>query len=189
MEIDETYLGGSESGVHGWQLALKRLVVVAVELDGDAVGWICLPHLTNAAAGSLGEFVRDSVEPCSTIHRAGWKRYASLEPTGYEHRVSVMHGHPLVTEAELPYAHLVSSLLKRWLQGTYHGSVGSQHLQGYLDEFTFRLNRRKSRHVGKIPYRLAEQLSSHQPVTCGKALTIRRALQARAKCIPKLMGI
>ena len=67
------------------------------------------------------------------------------------------------TEAEFPHVHLVSSLLKRWLLGTHRGSVGSKHLQGYLDEFRF--NRRKSRHVGKIIYRLAEQLISHQPIT------------------------
>lgn len=75
------------------------------------------------------------------------------------------HGDPALTEAEFPHFHLVISLLKRWLLGTHHGSVGSKHLQGYLDEVTFRFNRRKSRHVGKIFYRLAEQLISHEPVT------------------------
>lgn len=139
VEMDETHLGGTGSGVRGRQLAGKCLVVVAVELDGDAVGRIRLRHLADATAGSLGEFVRDSVEPGSTVHTDGWKGYANLKRAGYEHRVSVMHGDAVVTEAEFPHVHLVSSLLKRWLLGTHRGSVGSKHLQGYLDEFRFNL--------------------------------------------------
>ena len=165
VEIDETYLGGAEAGVRGRQLARKSLVVVAVELDGDAMGRIRLRHIADASASSLGEFVRDCVEPGSTVHTDGWKGYAGLQRAGYVHRVSLTHADPALTEAEFPHVHLVISLLKRWLLGTHHGSVGSKHLQGYLDEFTFRFNRRKSRHVGKIFYRLAEQLISHEPVT------------------------
>ncbi|MDE0621121.1 MAG: transposase [Bryobacterales bacterium] len=67
-------------------------------------------------------------------------------------------------EAEFPRARLLSSLLKRWLLRTHHGSVGSKHLQGYLDECTFRFNRRISRRIRKIFYRLAEQLISRQPI-------------------------
>lgn len=165
VEIDETYLGGAEAGVRGRQLARKCLVVIAVELQGDTVGRIRLRHLADASADGLGEFVGDCVEPGSTVHTDGWKGYAGLTRAGYVHRISVTHGDPAIAEAEFPHVHLVISLLKRWLLGTHHGSIGSQHLQGYLDEFTFRFNRRKSRYVGKIFYRLLEQVISHQAVT------------------------
>ena len=92
VQMDETYLGGTEAGVRGRQLARKCLVVVAVELDGEAVGRIRLHHLTEATGGSLGGFVRDNVEPGSTVHTDGWKGYATLERAGYAHRVSVTHG-------------------------------------------------------------------------------------------------
>ena len=49
------------------------------------------------------------------------------------------------------------SLLKRWLMGTHQGAVGRGHLDYYLDEFTFRFNRRKSRSRGKLFYRLVQQ--------------------------------
>lgn len=135
----------------------------------------------------LGEFVRDSIQPGSTVHTDGWKGYASLERAGYEHRVSVTHGGPVVTEAaEFPRVHLVSSLLKRWLLETHDGSVGSKHLQWYLDEFTSRPNRRKARHVGKICYRLAEQFDLTPTCLPIRHLPLGATLQARAKRIPRL---
>ena len=53
--------------------------------------------------------------------------------------------------------HLVASLLKRWLLGTYQGAVKPTHLAYYLDEYTFRFNRRTSKSRGKLFYRLAQQ--------------------------------
>ena len=52
---------------------------------------------------------------------------------------------------------LVVSLLKRWLMGTLHGGTQPQYLDYYLDEFTFRFNRRTSRSRGKLFYRLLQQ--------------------------------
>jgi hypothetical protein len=47
--------------------------------------------------------------------------------------------------------------LKRWLLGSHRGAAGPQHLSYYLDEFTFRLNRRTCRSRGKLFYRLEQQ--------------------------------
>ena len=57
----------------------------------------------------------------------------------------------------LPRVHRVASLLKRWLLGTHQGAVSREHLDYYLDEFTFRFNRRKSRSRAKLFYRLVQQ--------------------------------
>ena len=51
----------------------------------------------------------------------------------------------------------VASLLKRWWLGTYHGGISEQHLDDYLNEFTFRFNRRTSRARGLLFYRLVQQ--------------------------------
>jgi hypothetical protein len=59
--------------------------------------------------------------------------------------------------------HRAVSLLKRWLLGTHQGAIGHEHLDSYLDEFTFRFNRRKSRHRGKLFYRLAQQAVQVEP--------------------------
>jgi hypothetical protein len=57
----------------------------------------------------------------------------------------------------------VISLLKRWLLGTHQGAVSQQHLEYYLDEFTFRFNRRKSGSRGKLFFRLIEQALTTSP--------------------------
>src|SRR5262245_14931251 len=62
-----------------------------------------------------------------------------------------------------PRVHRVAGLLKRWLLGTHQGSVSGNHLDYYLDEFTFRFNRRKSRSRGKLFYRLIEQALNVEP--------------------------
>ena len=59
--------------------------------------------------------------------------------------------------------HLVASLLKRWILGTYQGSVRPFHLMYYLDEFTFRFNRRTSASRGKLFYRLVQQFMMVDP--------------------------
>ena len=63
----------------------------------------------------------------------------------------------------LPRVHRVISLLKRWLLGTHQGAIGQPHLDYYLDEFTFRFNRRKSASRGKLFYRLAQQAMQVEP--------------------------
>ena len=52
---------------------------------------------------------------------------------------------------------------KRWLLGTHQGAIGHEHLDYYLDEFTFRFNRRKSASRGKLFYRLAQQAMQVDP--------------------------
>lgn len=65
----------------------------------------------------------------------------------------------------LSHVHLVASLLKRWLLGTYQGAVGPTHIEYYLDEFTFRFNSRASRSRGKLFYRLIQQSVAIAPIT------------------------
>src|SRR5664280_627301 len=68
-----------------------------------------------------------------------------------------------IARQELDHVHLVISLLKRWLGGTHQGAVTPAHLQAYLDEFSFRFNRRLSQHRGKLFYRLMQQAVTVRP--------------------------
>jgi hypothetical protein len=65
----------------------------------------------------------------------------------------------------MPRVHRVASLLKRWILGTHQGAVAPRHLQYYLDEFTFRFNRRRSKSRGKLFFRLMQQAVSTPPAT------------------------
>ncbi len=63
----------------------------------------------------------------------------------------------LGAHVDLPGVHAVAALLKRWLLGTHHGGAEKRYLDYYLDEYTFRFNRRRSRHRGLLFYTLQEQ--------------------------------
>lgn len=76
----------------------------------------------------------------------------------YSHEATVLLGKDKDAACRFPpRVHRVASLLKRWLLGTHQGAVHSEHLDYYLDEFTFRFNRRTSKSRGEMFYRLLEQ--------------------------------
>jgi hypothetical protein len=71
----------------------------------------------------------------------------------------------------MPGVHPVISLLKRWLIGTHQGTISHKHPEYYLDEFTFRFNRRTSRSRGQLFFRLAQQAVAIDPVTYDRRCT------------------
>lgn len=164
IEIDETYVGGLEEGMRGRQTESKALVVIAAEEDGAGIGRIRMRRIPDASAQSLVPFVEESIEPGSLIHSDGWSAYDSVAARGYRHRVTILTRNKKPASELMPRVHRVASLLKRWLLGTHQGAVSREHLDYYLDEFTFRFNRRKSKNRGKLFYRLAQQAVAVDPV-------------------------
>ncbi len=163
VEVDETYIGGSKPGKRGRGAAGKSLVLVAVEDKGEHFGRIRLHRAPDASAESLMPAVKKSVEQGSIVRTDGWSGYVQLSSKGYQHIVARLSADVGVNL--LPLASQVAGLLKNWLQGTHQGAVKPSHLDYYLDEFTFRFNRRTSRYRGKLFYRLLEQAVATPPVT------------------------
>lgn len=155
VEVDETYMGGEKPGKRGRGAGGKTLVVIAVQLVDKVIGRVRLAHVTDASADSLEPAVKMATATGSRVRTDGWIGYAGLSKLGYKHKVVRSSG--TVGEDLLPYCHRVASLLKRWLLGTHQGAVSHKHLSCYLDEFTFRFNRRTSASRGKLFYRLAQQ--------------------------------
>jgi len=91
--------------------------------------------------------------------------YGSLQEDGFDHDARVILGSKAPAHKPLPGVHRVAALLKRWLLGTHHGAVDPRHVDYYLDEFTFRFNRRTSRSRGMLFYRLIQQAAVAAPVT------------------------
>lgn len=163
VEVDETYIGGERSGKRGRGAENKSLVVIAVEdksNDEDesskGIGRVRLMRIPDASSESLIGFISTHVQPGACIRTDGWIGYEPLSKKGYHHEI--------VGSKELTIAHLVTSLLKRWLLGTYQGAVKPQQLDYYLDEYTFRFNRRTSASRGKLFYRLVQQAVVTEPV-------------------------
>jgi transposase-like protein len=164
VEVDETYWGGNEAGVIGRQTEDKARVIVAAEADGAGIGRIRLRTLPDLTKASLHGFIAASVEPGSVVRTDGLNAYLGM--TGYTHDRQFQDRQD-PGEHLLPRVHRVVSLLKRWLLGTHQGAVSLEHLDDYLNEFTFRFNRRKSRSRGKLFYRLAQQAVQVAPAPFG----------------------
>jgi transposase-like protein len=177
VEVDETYLGGLEEGVRGRKTRTKALIVVAAQEDGKGIGRIRMRRVADASAANLHRFVLESVELGSTVHTDGWDGYVGLQAKGYRHDVTVLRGRKESASDLLPRVHLVISLLKRWLLGTHQGAVSHEHLDYYLDEFTFRFNRRTSRSRGKLFYRLLQQAVAVDAVPYGKIVQKANSLR------------
>ena len=159
VEVDETWVGGRTRG-EGRGRHHKTLVVGAIEerkrkvnegqrdpskalprRGGLYAGRLRLRVAPDRSAKSLEGFVLDSVQPGTHITTDDWSGYDHLAEQGYRLRQVAQRGDPDITEKHLPLIHLVFGNLKTWLNGVHHG-VSPQHLQAYLNEFTFRFNRR-----------------------------------------------
>jgi transposase-like protein len=165
VEADESYIGSREKGKLGREPGEKSLVAIAVELDKGRIGRIRLRRIPDASAQSLLGFLKESVEVGSEVHSDGWRGYLPITAAGYvhtQHKQTTLSS-PTPSYEGMPHAHQVASLLKRWLLGTHQGAVGGEHLDYYLDEFTFRFNRRTSASRGKLFYRLVEQAVQVEP--------------------------
>lgn len=162
VEVDETYIGGERPGKRGRGAQGKTLVVVAVEDKGIGFGRIRLRHVPDASANNINRFTQESIELGSTVRTDAWLGYNHLNSLGYKH--NVINQKSFVGENPLPLVHRVASLLKRWLLGTHQGGISHEHLDYYLDEFTFRFNRRTSKHRGKLFYRLLQNAVQIEPV-------------------------
>jgi transposase-like protein len=166
VEVDETFVGGEDPKDGTW-VEQKALVVIAAEEDKSGIGRIRLATAKDTTRRSLHRFVKDAIAPGSLVHTDGRTAYEGLGAFGYKHCQTVLLGRKDQCAATklLPRVHRVASLLKRWLLGTHQGAVRREHLDYYLDEFTFRFNRRTSRSRGKLFYRLLQQAVEIPPVT------------------------
>lgn len=161
IEVDEMYVGGEKPGKRGRGAAGKVLVVIAAQLDGKRIGRIRLRRVPDASGASLEDAVQQAVEPRSVVRTDGWSGYNHLNRLGYVHEV--VRKEAAVGDNLLPHCSRVAALVKRWLMGTHQGAVSHEHLDYYLDEYTFRFNRRTSRHRGKLFYRLLQQAAAVEP--------------------------
>lgn len=171
VEVDETYVAIGERRRRLDQAGRRRkttktIVAIAVEVhEPKGFGRIRLRRVPAASERFLLPFVCQAVEPGSQVHTDGSAAYRSLPEHGYVRDKSVMSSSDSPAHVSMPGVHRVASLLKRWLLGTHQGAVQPNQLDHYLDEFTFRFNRRTSRSRGLLFYRLLEQAVVTEPVT------------------------
>jgi transposase-like protein len=173
VEVDDAYVGGVEEGSHG-RGSSNPIVAVAVEVIADAderkrkrarLGRVRLEVVEDVTQVSLTTFIAQNVSGDANVRTDGLSSYDELGEVGYAHEKRVIGKDPRRASTKLPGVHRIISLVKRWLLGTHQGAVSEKHLPWYLQEYTFRFNRRLSSHCGKLFHRLAEQLMHTTPTT------------------------
>ncbi len=165
VEVDETLVGGVAPGKPGRTPGGKYVVVIAVESRTSGMGRVRLGVVPSAGQSHLLQFLQDNVEPGSVLLTDGWKGYGAAVSSIYQVKATSVSASGLPAHSVLPHVHRVAALLKRWLLGTFHGSVSGPKLQSYLDEFTFRFNRRRSSARGLLFYRLMCLAGHTQPTS------------------------
>ena len=166
VEMDDFYIGGEEhDGSTGRGTGNKTTVIVALELKpSNKLGRVRLSVIPAVTKEAIEKFTKENVEQGTEIITDGFSSYSFLSTVGYGHKVYIQK--TAKTEDEkLPHVHLIISLVKRWVLGTHQGAVSEKHMQAYLDEYTFRFNRRKAAKRGLLFYRLLEGAVSVGPVT------------------------
>lgn len=162
VELDQSFVGGRAPGKRG-PSSDKAPITIAVERDERGrLGRVRLELADKPGGLDMIDFACDVVAPGATICTDGARMFTRLADRGYIHQ-STPGNSAENLHAVMPGPHLVSSLLKRWTVGTLHYRVSRQHLPYYLDEFTFRFNRRTSRARGMLFYRLLQQAVDTDP--------------------------
>ena len=176
VEVDEEYIGGTlEGGKRGRGSENKQLVVVAVQLERITndnpdrstlrdyrLSKIRAKHISDASKPELHNFIKENVIEGSTLIRDGWAGYSGIDEEGYTSEVTKVSKSTSEDE-KLPHVHLAISLIKRWILGTYQGSIDEYNLQTYLEEFSFRFNRKTSHCRGWLFYRMVQGALSTEP--------------------------
>ncbi len=169
IEIDEALVGGIKHGGKRGRGAGKAVVAIAIELkDPKGFGRVRMKHIPDASSDSLTPFICDVVKPGSIVQTDGWLGYNQVQKKGYVHQPIILSSISDPAHVSMPGVHRLASLLKRWILGTHQGAVSTEHLQSYLEEFTFRFNRRTSLSRGLVFRRLLEQTVVTEPVIRAK---------------------
>ena len=145
VEMDEMFIGAPTEGKKRGRGSEKTAVVVAVsyvyDKDGNEhIGFAKMAVVKTVDEPTIVAFAKKNLEPGTTVRTDGFPVYPPLEKHGFVH-----DGNPITTKKAhiiLPHVHLFISNCKSFVQGTPHG-LASTKLQQYLDEFTYRFNRRK----------------------------------------------
>lgn len=187
VEVDETMIGGVEKadeGNQGRKTDKKHRVIIGVEINRDtgAMGRVRMDCIPDFEMETLTDFVRENVKPGAKVYTDALDSYNKLSEVGYRHATinlkEVKKEKDWEADEVLPFVHRVASLLTRWWLGTYQGVMSAKHIYWYLQEFTFRFNRRNASHRGLLFYRLL-QYAVQEPSTTHQQLIEREAPSSR----------
>ncbi len=190
VEVDEVFLALSRRdaknprppGSKAHNRSHLVAVAVAIEvLEPKGFGRIRLQRIAAPTIDVIVPFVQANIAPGSTVRTDGSAIYATLKDNGFRHDPHVILGSKVPAHEPLPGVHRIAALIKRWFLGTHQGAVDPRHVDYYLDEFTFRFNRRKSGSRGMLFYRLIQLSAVSGPATYANIRDNHHPLMSHAR--------
>jgi transposase-like protein len=163
VELDEVFIGNESRGRAGGVKDNCAAMIAVESMPGRKLGRVRIEVAPTARSADLLTFADRVIAKGSLIKTDGATNLRKLSEMGYEHQFFVGQDTAEPAHVNLPGVHVIGSLLKRWLTGTLHYAVSQEHLAYYLDEYTFRFNRRKSKSRGLLFYRLLQQAVNTDP--------------------------
>ncbi len=168
VEVDETYIGGRKKGLGQGPYSSGKKIVVGIRQRGGDLRFIKAADLK---ATTLRDIIKDNVsEDVDVIVTDEFTSYPfALKGTFENKHKTVHHKRREYVRGDVHTNTVESafSLLKRGIMGTWH-RISIKHLPAYLEEMTFRFNRRKSatlfldtlRHMVTAPVLTFEKLTA-----------------------------
>ena len=141
IEVDDSYFGGRKDGSKRGRGTGKTEVLIEVATYDESMSYAKFKVIDKVNEENIRVKIESDIEAKQIIKTDGFTAYRFLEKLGHKHIVEVVNGkkaHEL-----LKWVHILASNAKAFLKGTYHGNYAEKHFQRYLDEFCYRLNRRK----------------------------------------------
>lgn len=138
VHVDEFFIGGPEAEMRGRSKGKKRLVVLALEKVKGGVGRAYAQIIEEASAAKFKPFFNDYIDKAAKVVTDEWKGYVPLK-SEYAYLKQI----PSKEGDNFPDLHIHIMNLKGWLRGIHH-HCREERLQGYLDEYHFRYNRRNT---------------------------------------------
>lgn len=156
VEVDETAVGGQESGAIGRKNIKKKLVVFAIERRGKGIARVYGKVIPKSSSKELGGFMKQFIDKDAEVKTDEWTGYKPLKED-FKKLTQVKSGKK---GENFPEMHRIIMGFKGWLRGMHHHA---EHLQAYVDEYTYRLNRN---YMGKeIFQNLMDRMVAHTPCT------------------------
>jgi transposase-like protein len=163
VEVDESYIGGVQSGVVGRGALGKYCVLIMVERRKG--GQMRMVPVESAARQYLFPEIEAAIPIPATIHTDANASYNTLPSLGYRHKEINVSTSKAPAHVYLPVIHSAASNLNTWLEGGIRRMPDERHFPYYLAEYAYRFNHRQVKNRGLIFYRLMQDTLKHAPIT------------------------
>lgn len=163
VHIDEFWIGGPEQEKRGRSLGSKKMIVVALEIVGKGVGRAYAQIIENANSKQLGGFMKKHIDTQAQIVTDEWRGYLPLKKVYPKLKQIKSEEGKNFKEIHI---HIMN--MKGWLRGIHH-HCSKEHMQGYLNEYHYRYNRRD--HLRTTFDLLVKKMVENEPSRLKSAIT------------------